>query len=144
MFIINYTDENDFLKKSSRPASKTAEIEPIVKDVLENVKTNGDKALRELSEKFDGSCPESFLVSDAEFEKAEKEVPEDLKAAINIAKENIEKFHKAQLQTEIKKSRNLKRRCLLAKGGRNRKSRNLYSGRKCTAFFNGFDARNSR
>ena len=103
MFIIDYKDDKDFLKKSSRPASKTAEIEPIVKDVLENVKTNGDKALRELSEKFDGSCPDNFLVSDSEFEKAEKEVPEDLKAAINIAKENIEKFHKAQLQSEIKK-----------------------------------------
>ncbi|MBR4677628.1 MAG: histidinol dehydrogenase [Bacteroidales bacterium] len=103
MFIINYTDENDFLKKSSRPASKTSEIEPVVKDVLDKVKTQGDKALRELSEKFDGSCPESFLVSEKEFEAAEKEVPEDLKAAINIAKDNIEKFHKSQLQNGIKK-----------------------------------------
>lgn len=103
MFTINYTTEADFLEKSKRPASQVQEIEPIVKSVLEQVKAGGDKAIKELTLKFDKSCPENLLASDDELAAAEKDVPEDLKKSILIAKANIEKFHKSQLQSEIKK-----------------------------------------
>jgi len=103
MFTINYTTEADFLEKSKRPASQVQEIEPIVKSVLEQVKAGGDKAIKELTLKFDKSCPENLLASQEELDAAEKEVPEDLKKSILIAKANIEKFHKSQLQTEIRK-----------------------------------------
>lgn len=97
MFKIQYTTDEDFIGRSHRPAAKTDDIIPIVHDVIEAVRDGGDKAVRELTMKFDKSCPENLLTTQEELEKAEREVPEDLKKAIAIARENIQKFHLSQL-----------------------------------------------
>lgn len=100
MFVINYTSQEDFLEKSKRPASKTEQIEPLVKEVLENVRQNGDKALRELSKKFDKIDLENIACTQEELQNAQKEVADDLKKAINQAIDNISKFHKSQIENE--------------------------------------------
>ena len=97
MFKIQYTTDEDFIGRSRRPAAKTDDIIPIVRDVLVAVRDGGDKAVRELTLKFDKSCPNDLLVSPEELDAAEREVPDDLKKAIAIAHENIEKFHLSQL-----------------------------------------------
>ncbi|MBR4324488.1 MAG: histidinol dehydrogenase [Bacteroidales bacterium] len=97
MFKIQYTTDEDFIGRSRRPAAKTDDIIPIVRDVLVAVRDDGDKAVRELTLKFDKSCPNDLLVSPEELDAAEREVPDDLKKAIAIARENIEKFHRSQL-----------------------------------------------
>ena len=97
MFKIQYTTDEDFIGRSRRPAAKTDDIIPIVRDVLVAVRDGGDKAVRELTLKFDKSCPDDLLVSPEELDAAEREVPDDLKKAIAIARENIEKFHLSQL-----------------------------------------------
>ncbi len=97
MFKIQYTDDKDFMARSKRPAAKTDDIIPIVQDVLEQVKNGGDKAVRDLTLKFDKSCPENLLVTQDDLEQAEREVPEELKRAIAVAQQNIVKFHKSQL-----------------------------------------------
>ena len=97
MFKIQYTTDEDFIGRSRRPAAKTDDIIPIVRDVLVAVRDGGDKAVRELTLKFDKSCPNDLLVSPEELDAAEREVPDDLKKAIAIARENIEKFHHSQL-----------------------------------------------
>ncbi len=97
MFKIQYTTDEDFIGRSRRPAAKTDDIIPIVRDVLAAVRDGGDKAVRELTLKFDKSCPDDLLVSPEELDAAEREVPDDLKKAIAIARENIEKFHRSQL-----------------------------------------------
>ena len=97
MFKIQYTTDEDFIGRSRRPAAKTDDIIPIVRDVLVAVRDGGDKAVRELTLKFDKSCPDDLLVSPEELDAAEREVPDDLKKAIAIARENIEKFHRSQL-----------------------------------------------
>ena len=97
MFKIQYTTDEDFIGRSRRPAAKTDDIIPIVRDVLVAVRDGGDKAVRELTLKFDKSCPDDLLVSPEELDAAEREVPDDLKQAIAIARENIEKFHRSQL-----------------------------------------------
>ncbi len=97
MFKIQYTTDEDFIGRSRRPAAKTDDIIPIVRDVLVAVRDGGDKAVRELTLKFDKSCPNDLLVSPEELDAAEREVPDDLKKAIAIARENIEKFHRSQL-----------------------------------------------
>lgn len=102
MFVIDYISDKDFEARSKRPAAKTDDIIPIVKSVLDEVRNGGDKAVRELTMKFDKSCPEDLMASQAEIDAAENDVPEDLKKAIAIAKSNIEKFHKSQIQTERK------------------------------------------
>ena len=102
MFVIEYTSDKDFAERSKRPAAKTDDIIPIVKDVLCQVRQYGDKAVRELTMKFDKSCPDSLQASQEEIDAAENEVPENLKEAIAIAKSNIEKFHKSQIPAERK------------------------------------------
>ena len=97
MFKIQYTTDEDFIGRSRRPAAKTDDIIPIVHDVLVAVRDGGDKAVRELTLKFDKFCPDNLLVSPEELDAAEREVPDDLKKAIAIARENIEKFHLSQL-----------------------------------------------
>ena len=103
MFKIQYTTDDDFAGRSHRPAAKTDYIIPIVRDVLTAVRDNGDKAVRELTLKFDKSCPDNLLTTQEELDAAEREVPDDLKKAIAIARQNIEKFHRSQLQTTIHK-----------------------------------------
>ena len=103
MFKIQYTTDDDFAARSRRPAAKTDDIIPVVRQVLDQVAKGGDKAVRELTMKFDKSCPENLLTSQEELDAAEREVPDDLKKAIAVARQNIEKFHRSQLATELRK-----------------------------------------
>lgn len=65
--------------------------------ILTEVKEGGDKALKEISKRIDGYCPERFEVTAEEFVQAEKEVSDQLKEAIGTAAANITKFHSAQI-----------------------------------------------
>ena len=103
MFTIEYTTDKDFELRSKRPAAKTDDIIPVVQQVLDSVRNGGDRAVRELTMKFDNSCPDNLLVTEQELIEAEREVPEDLKQAILTAKANIETFHKSQIPTQIQK-----------------------------------------
>ena len=86
----------------NRPTLSTEKIIPRVTQIMNSVKQNGDTALKELSLKYDGNNIESFLVTNAEFNKAIKEVDFELKSAIQIAADNIKKFHTLQLPKEIR------------------------------------------
>jgi histidinol dehydrogenase len=63
MFKIQYTTDDDFTGRSRRPAGRTDDIIPIVRDVLTAVRDGGDKAVRELTLKFDKSCPDNLLTT---------------------------------------------------------------------------------
>jgi len=67
-----------------------------VKLIIENVKLYGDKALLKYSKQFDNVDLKSILVSKKEIELAVKQLPQQLKNAIQIAYNNIEKFHATQ------------------------------------------------
>ena len=71
-------------------------VEGIVYDIIENVKSNGDKALFEYCEKFDGVKLTSLLVTDDEIEEAFSLVGEDFVRILNEAAENIRFFHEKQ------------------------------------------------
>lgn len=86
----------------SRPTMNNDELVPKVQSIIDAVKTDGDKALKELSLKFDGFEPESLLVSDKEFNEALESIDGDLKAAIGQAASNIERFHSEQLPKVIR------------------------------------------
>ncbi len=76
-----------------RPTIDTAFIERTVANILADVRHNGDAALRHCSRHFDKVEIDDFLVSEEEFDAADRIVPEDLKRAIAVARDNIEKFH---------------------------------------------------
>ncbi len=86
-----------------RPSSNHQDLEKIVSEILAGVKENGDKALSKYSLKFDGIIPKSWQVSPEEIDSSENEISQSLKDALLIAKENIEKFHSAQVPKKIKK-----------------------------------------
>ncbi|MGI0107254.1 histidinol dehydrogenase [Salinimicrobium sp. WS361] len=79
-----------------RPTKTVADIEQIVEQIFREVKAGGDAAVRNYSELFDGYKSDAFEVTSEEIKKASAAVSEELKAAIDLAKENIRKFHAAQ------------------------------------------------
>lgn len=83
----------------ARPTASYEDLEPVVENVFEAVKTRGDSAVREFTAQFDQVTLSDFKVTSEALEKAGEEVSEALKTAIQQAKSNIERFHKAQ-QTE--------------------------------------------
>jgi len=82
-----------------RPSIQRDQLEDLVGGILSDVKENGDEALIRLTAKFDGSELDSLKVSEQEISKAEAVLSEDLKEAIILAKQNIEKFHSSQKET---------------------------------------------
>lgn len=74
------------------------EIERRVHDIIENVRANGDAALREYSEKFDGVKLDDFKVDQSIVDAAWDNLPEDLKHALLVAKKNITEFHSREIE----------------------------------------------
>ena len=87
-------DELDALLK--RPVREASELGATVSAVLQDVKQRGDAAIREYEERFDKVRLTDLAVSEAEMLAAETAVSEELKEAIRLAHQNIEKFHAAQ------------------------------------------------
>lgn len=84
-----------------RPTSNYADLEEIVSQIFKEVQTKGDVAVSKYTSLFDGITVDDTLVSDQEIALSSNEISEELKAAINLAKANIEKFHKAQISKKI-------------------------------------------
>ena len=83
-----------------RPVMDTSELNAAVKEILEKVKAEGDKALLYYSEKFDRVALSGIKVSQSDLYESAALIPSDLKTAINIAVQNIDKFHRLQLVSE--------------------------------------------
>lgn len=93
-------DEKKFLEETEKRAGEVgAEVEKTVKAILENVKNNGDKAVKEYTAKFD--CPNAkyYRVPDEAIQdaltEANEKSPEFVEAMLN-AVENITAFHTRQ------------------------------------------------
>ena len=85
-----------------RPSFDYAALEIIVLPVLQDVKQNGDAAVKKYTAQFDKIEFNDTKVSPAEMEEALLLVGDDLKNAIQMAKENITKFHLAQKEAVTK------------------------------------------
>lgn len=85
-----------------RPVIETGALFGTVSKVLDDVRLNGDEALRRYELEFDHVSLEKLNVEDGEFYEAVNYIPEDLKKAIDVAYSNIHKFHSAQRFEEIK------------------------------------------
>ncbi|MDN6634136.1 MAG: histidinol dehydrogenase, partial [Enterobacterales bacterium] len=68
-----------------------------VANILQQVKSGGDAALRELSAKFDKVDIATLRVSVRDIDQASSRLGEEIKAAMQQAAKNIEKFHVAQI-----------------------------------------------
>jgi histidinol dehydrogenase len=82
---------------SRRPTLDIPNLEKPVRAILKNVKVEGDKAIREYSKQFDKVDLADIKIPLHEIEEAAMLVPEELKNAIETAKQNIERFHRSQV-----------------------------------------------
>ncbi len=86
--------------KSSKPEGERAEddakVRQIVEGTLADIEANGDAAVRELSQKFDGYAPDNFKLSASEIEALMNEVSERDMADIKFAQEQVRNFAQVQ------------------------------------------------
>ncbi len=101
MQVFEYPPKNQWATLLQRPENDVSNLFDTVGKILEDIKTNGDNAVKAFSEKFDGYISDQFMVSKAETDEACLQVSSKLKEAIYKAKLNIEAFHTAQISTEV-------------------------------------------
>lgn len=102
MKTICYPEREEWGRLIRRNTLDTEALRETVRTVLEQVRTEGDKAVLELEEKFDKVQLSALRVTEEEFEEAEQRISPALKGAIRTAYQNIRTFHAAQ-QFEGKK-----------------------------------------
>ncbi|MEG0664155.1 MAG: histidinol dehydrogenase [Clostridia bacterium] len=82
----------------NRSSNTSSEIDNSVKEIIENVKQNGDKALYEYSKKFDNVELKSLKIDKNELKNAYDNADDNFKSALEKAAVNIRKFHEKQKQ----------------------------------------------
>ncbi|MFZ4928511.1 histidinol dehydrogenase [Chryseobacterium sp. Mn2064] len=102
MNIYKYPTKDTWKELVKRPVLEQQEISDLIRDIFNEVEKNGDQALIEFNRKFDKAETESIAVIPKEIERSENQIEEELKKAIQQAKDNISKFHESQ-KTEIEK-----------------------------------------
>ncbi len=97
MNFIRYPQAAEWPQLLARPVMDLRDIEERVAPILRQVRQRGDDALRDFTLQFDKVQLDDLRVSPAERAEAETLVSPELKAAIGLAKSNIETFHRVQL-----------------------------------------------
>lgn len=96
MNIYRYASPQEWDELLQRPTKEASSLNAIVRDVLDRVRREGDKAVMEYEAQFDHADLSELEVSDREKEEAETLVSPELKAALELAHKNIQKFHAQQ------------------------------------------------
>ncbi len=89
--------ESDLDKLYRRSEIDISSIQDSVRQIIDEVRTDGDKAVKKYCLKFDKAPLKSLKASEAEFTEAEKSLPDNIKKAIQHAVSNVRKFHKNQV-----------------------------------------------
>ncbi len=101
MQIYDNPSRSTWSELNERNIPNDPEVDAAVEQIIEQVRAKGDSALRSMAKTFDGTDIDSFEVSEAEIAEACAKVDDKVKAAINLAKENITRFHSAQMPHEV-------------------------------------------
>ena len=87
-----------FKQKTDSHSPATEAIDEKVLEIINQVRKTGDQALFSYTEKFDGAALDTLIVSEKEFDDAKKLVNADVVQALQKAKDNIEQFHRQQIE----------------------------------------------
>ena len=98
---IEYPSQSLWNTILARPTDSYDSLEPLVKEVFDEVATKGDKAVKHYTEQFDGVLLENLQVPQKALEAAAEALSDELKKAMTQAKQNIEKFHRAQKTSKV-------------------------------------------
>jgi len=93
--------KSDWSQILERPTQTVEAIEETVTAIFDDIKRNGNDGVKRYTSIFDGVELNDFFVSEAEILEAEQLVSTELKAAIEVAKANILKFHSAQKTEKV-------------------------------------------
>lgn len=96
------SDTASILRQLRQKRSRAEDVRERVGEILAQVQSQGDRALRSLTERFDGLKLSSFQVSKQELSDASRSVSRDVRRALQYAKNNIEAFHKKMLRPREK------------------------------------------
>ena len=96
MNIIKYPSREQWAEIIERPRLDVTELNQTVAAVLADVRQRGDEAVKGYELKFDHVDLDTLAVSDEELAEAETLVSSELREAISLAHDNIQKFHEAQ------------------------------------------------
>ena len=86
----------EYLKKRAQNSDKN--VIPTVQEIIDNVRENGDKAVRDYTIKFDGKAPENAEISAQDIDALVSKCDVDYLSTVKKAAENIADFHKRQLR----------------------------------------------
>jgi len=90
-------EKNTWSSLVKRPLYSLDSVKDIVDKIFTNVEIYGDRALIDYTNKFDKVDLNDLCVSDEKINNSENDLEKDLKESINIAFNNIYKFHKNQV-----------------------------------------------
>ena len=96
MNIIKYPAREEWASIVERPHLDVTELNQTVANVLADIRQRGDEAVKGYELKFDHVDLDSLAVSDDEMADAESKISKQLREAIELAHENIQKFHESQ------------------------------------------------
>ena len=102
MNIIKYPAPSDWANIVARPHIDMTHLNDTVSKVIDEIRQGGDAAVKKYEKEFDHVGLDSLLVSKDEMRAAQKHIPAGLWDAMQLAHENIRKFHAAQQFNEIK------------------------------------------
>lgn len=91
-----YLYPKEWFRLTQRPNTKKAQLNELIDKVFNDVRKNGDRAIKKYSLAFDKVKLTTLQVSEQKIKEAAKQVSPELKKAIQLAKNNIEKFHASQ------------------------------------------------
>ena len=86
----------EYLKKRAQSSDKN--VIPTVSEIIENVRENGDKAVRDYTVKFDGKAPERAEITAGEIDAIIAKCDADYISTVKKAAANIADFHQRQVQ----------------------------------------------
>ena len=96
MQVIKYPDPKTWAFLLARPTFDSTSLFETVQKILDNVRSNGDTAVYNYTKLFDKVSIDNHEVTENEMLEAEKQVSQNLKQAIEMARRNIWKFHSEQ------------------------------------------------
>ena len=96
MKVMKYPAKEEWGKLVERPHLDVSQLNATVEGVLNDVKNNGDVAVKHYEEKFDHAHLSALAVTEAEIEEAEGLISPELKHALELAHHNIATFHQSQ------------------------------------------------
>jgi histidinol dehydrogenase len=98
--IARYPTRDRWQELIQRPSVSDPDLPRVVGEIIHGVRTGGDAALAEYSRRFDGAAPPRLRLRSEDLAFAARDVPEELRVAVQQAIANVDAFHESQRTRE--------------------------------------------